>query len=61
MILLITCNTIYTLQQIDGISTDTKPTDVPNGSRFLELDTGKVYMFDADSSVWLEFTGTVRW
>ena len=58
---MITCNTIYTLQQIDGISTDTKPTDVPNGSRFLELDTGKVYMFDADSSVWLEFTGTVRW
>ena len=45
MILLITCNTIYTLQQYEGISTDTKPTGVPNGSRFLELDTGKVYYY----------------
>ena len=58
---MITCNTIYTLQQYEGISTDTKPTDVPNGSRFLELDTDKVYMFDADSSSWLEYTGTIRW
>ena len=58
---MITCNTIYTIQQYEGLSTDTKPTDVPNGSRFLEMDTGDVYMYDADSSAWLQYTGTVRW
>lgn len=58
---MITCNTIYTIQQYEGLSTDTKPTDVPNGSRFLEMDTGDVYMYDADSSSWLQYTGTIRW
>lgn len=27
-----------------GLSTDTKPTNVAAGSRFLETDTGKVWM-----------------
>lgn len=36
-------------------STDSKPTGVPNGSSLIEMDTGKVYFFDADSSQWLEF------
>lgn len=59
---MITLNTIYTLQQYEGLSTDTKPTTgVVNGSRFMELDSGKIYMFDADSAAWLEYTGTVRW
>lgn len=32
-----------------GLSTDTKPTDgVPNGSIFVEIDTGDVYFYDAD-------------
>jgi hypothetical protein len=28
-----------------GLSTDTKPTNVASGSRFLETDTGNVFMF----------------
>lgn len=48
---------------IVGLSTDEKPTDfIPgshevalmNGSVFLEMDTKKKYMFDAEGSVWLE-------
>lgn len=37
-----------------GLSTDTKPTDVPNGSSFAEMDTGKGYMFDSATSTWHE-------
>lgn len=28
-----------------GLSEDTKPTDVPNGSSFYEVDTFKFYLF----------------
>lgn len=35
-----------------GLSSDTKPTDVPNGSSFLEMDTGEVYVFDEESATW---------
>lgn len=35
-----------------GLSTDSKPTTVPNGSTFLEMDTGDVYIFDADNTQW---------
>ena len=35
------------------LSTDTKPTtDVPNGSSFLEMDTGNVYMWDEENEQW---------
>lgn len=37
------------------VSSDQKPTDVANGSTLLEMDTSKVYMFDADSSTWREW------
>ena len=41
----------------NGLSTDTKPTiRVRNGSRFVEMDTGKLYMFDQENSEWLEQT-----
>lgn len=38
-----------------GLSTDTKPTDdsVVNGSFFLEMDTGTLYMFNGESSEWI--------
>jgi hypothetical protein len=36
-----------------GLSTDTKPTNVPNGSEFLEMDTGFVCYFDADGIAWV--------
>lgn len=40
-----------------GLSTDTKPTgaEVANGSCFLELDTSKIYFYDADGGQWLEW------
>ena len=38
-----------------GLSTDVKPTErVGNGSIFIEIDTGKVYMFDKKNIEWKE-------
>ena len=41
---------------IVGLSTDTKPGSdlVANGSRFIEMDTGKFYMFDEAGDHWYE-------
>ena len=36
-----------------GLSTDTKPTGVPNASSFYEMDTKALYLFDAQNGVWL--------
>ena len=39
-----------------GLSTDTKPIKyVGNGSMFFEMDTMKVFMFDAENKKWIEF------
>ena len=44
-----------------GLSTDVMPnsTDsgnsIPNGSKFIEMDTKKVYMYDAENHQWLEW------
>lgn len=39
-----------------GLSTDSKPTEgVGNGSAFIEMDTSKVYFFDAGNAEWLEW------
>lgn len=36
-----------------GLSTDEKPTSgICTGSVFVEVDTGRVYLFDEDNSVW---------
>ena len=46
------------VMHIDGLSTDTKPTDkfdgmaIPNGSIYTEIDTGDTYMYDADNTTW---------
>lgn len=42
----------------EGLSTDTKPTiaDYPsmrNGSSFLEMDTKKIYFYDAENAQWV--------
>lgn len=38
-----------------GKSTDTKPVEgVQNAEIFYEMDTKKIFMFDAESSAWLE-------
>lgn len=36
-----------------GLSTDTKPTNAATGSKFTEVDTGKIYLFDSESD-WVE-------
>lgn len=45
---MITRNTEYSIQRLRGLSTDTKPTDVPNGSEFREMYTGKDFMYDEE-------------
>ena len=43
-----------------GLSTDTKPTgkqiqnEHRNGSKFIEIDTGKTYLYDEENAEWLE-------
>ena len=48
-------------KHFSGLSTDTKPITVSdgvsnevieNGSDFIEMDTGKVFMFDKAGNVW---------
>lgn len=49
---------VYDGKDYVGLSTDTKPTDIgQNGATFLEMDTGKVFVFDAENSEWLKISG----
>jgi len=48
-----------TILNYSGLSTDTKPTtatggDVPNGSRWREVDTARVYHYNRDADAWYE-------
>ena len=37
-----------------GLSTDTKPTEgVQNAERYFEMDSGDLYLYDADGKQWL--------
>lgn len=39
---------------IRGLSTDEKPVkNVPNGSSFTEMDTQKVFFFNAETETWI--------
>ena len=40
--------------ELRGLSSDPKPTEdkVPNGSSFLEMDTGSVYFWDKANEQW---------
>lgn len=44
--------------ELRGLSTDDKPTGtckniyIDNGSVFIEIDTGDVYLYDMDSETW---------
>lgn len=47
----------YVSGELRGMSTDTKPTkigekEIENGSVFIEIDTQKLFFFDADSQEW---------
>lgn len=40
--------------EYNGLSTDVKPTEgVMNGSKFNEMDTDRVYMFDEENKRWI--------
>ena len=43
-----------------GLSTDDKPSGnkVNNGSAFIEMDTSKIYFYNAEDDEWLEFNPT---
>lgn len=57
---MVTLDTCYTIQRYIGLSTDAKPTEnVPNGSRFIEMDTSVVYCYDESASNWIAQTGAV--
>lgn len=49
----------YILIELRGLSTDIKPTEfgskkIDNGSVFIEIDTGKLFMFDLENTQWRE-------
>ena len=45
------------IDEYDGLKDDTKPTDgVRNGSVFVEMDTGKIYLFDEQNGEWIDQT-----
>jgi len=48
---------VTSAQTMFGLSTDTpKPTEgIANGSCFIEMDTGKIYFFDAENTTWYEW------
>ena len=39
-----------------GLSTDDKPAQCCNGSCFIEMDTAKLYFYDAAGTTWTEWT-----
>lgn len=41
--------------ELFGLSTDSKPTSgIVTGSVFVEVDTGKVFLFNEDATAWVE-------
>ena len=45
----------YWIHEVRCLSTDEKPTEgISNGSELIEMDTGKLYMFDKDNETWRE-------
>lgn len=53
---MVTHDNAQTQRTYTGLAADTKPADagVPNGSVFIEIDTGKAYLFDAENAQWDE-------
>jgi hypothetical protein len=41
------------LAKLRGLSTDSKPTTLVNGSEFFEIDTGATYFYDEDGEQWV--------
>ena len=55
--IVIDCRQDGQILRVDGkcLSTDSKPTDVANGSSMVEMDTGTVYFFDEAGTRWVAF------
>lgn len=49
----------YQYIEAAGLSTDSKPVmaNMATGSTFIEVNTGKVYMWNEASTTWVEFGG----
>lgn len=45
-----------TMQVVYITSDETKPTDCSNGSKLVEVDTGKEYRFDEENKLWIDFS-----
>ena len=50
-------NNNYISAELRGLSTDEKPTEIgenkiDNGSIFIEIDTGDVYIYDLENEEW---------
>ncbi len=45
---------ITAIQNYQGLSSDTKPTDCPVGSKFYETDTGERFIYLGTSDGWIE-------
>lgn len=41
------------VQRFHGLSTDTKPTGCTNGSVFIEINTGTIYLYNAAAGTWV--------
>lgn len=41
------------VQRFHGLSTDTKPTGCTNGSVFIEINTGTIYLYNAAAGAWV--------
>lgn len=49
----------FVLAELSGLSTDTKPTEIgstkiDNGSTYIEIDTGSIYLYDLENQEWQE-------
>ena len=48
---------VFYLCELRGLSSDEKPKainngSIENGSQFIEIDTGNIYLYDLDSESW---------
>lgn len=53
---------VFYLCELRGLSTDEKPTainngSIENGSQFIEINTGDVYLYDLENKEWINING----
>lgn len=51
---MITASDMGNVYDLRGLSSDEKPDYIGNGSTFLEIDTGKIYIYDKEHDKWRE-------